>query len=275
MTNTQRPANQTSHTEMSKLSHCEMAWHLSYNEGIKGEDKTYFQLGRLIDRGCTEINYRRSWQQWLAQLLMGEDAEWAQTPDGSHVVDTATWLLERYEAFYTPTMDHTVLHDQLDITAPIPGTDYEHRAIIDEVWQDTSGNLWMVERKTYGRRDRLDLVHVDPQLTLNYWAMRANGYDVMGIVFDGIYTYRWKTGKHLLSESFDRLFLDRHMEHVEAALDTVRATLARRDALRSGAVPLRNIGPLCRNCQQRTECFERLAFPQQYILDDDADEIDG
>jgi hypothetical protein len=165
----------------------------------------------------------------------------------------------------------------------------------------------MVERKSYGRRDRLFTVEVDPQLTLNLWVLAQNGIPCVGIVFDGIYTYRWKPEKPtqavmmetLLTEgpvyttlsktelrerakwaieshpgidrppveSFDRLYLDRTSAHIDAALDEVRASIQRRNALRRGATPQRNISSWCKSCAQRPVCWERLAFPVEDALD--------
>jgi len=68
------------------------------------------------------------------------------------------------------------------------------------------------------------------------------------------------------SESFERLWMDRTPEHIDAALKEVRGAVRRREALRRGATPLRNIGPLCGFCDGKSTCFSRLAFPQDDIV---------
>lgn len=312
-----KPDNYTSHTELSRLAHCEMSWKLRYEDGIKGEPSDAMRLGTHVHLGAAAITRGEPWQPVLAAAITEEGADpslvrlEALEPDSP--ASTAAWLLGRYERVYGASSEFgvwapTVVDTELELTATIPDTWGDvHLAYIDEVWEDRLGLLWVVERKTYGRGDRLAWVEVDPQLTLNLWIARANGIPAVGIVFDGIYTYRWSpekpTQKALIEEaeaagqswptkkaatewareqvakhpgierpdadSFTRLWLDRTDAHIEAALDEVRASVARRTVLRAGAPPVRNLGPHCLRCDQRTSCWESLAFPQDIeVLDD-------
>ena len=306
-----RPRNLTSHTELSKLAQCEMSWKLRYVDGVKGEPSDPMWLGTLVHRGAAAISLGGDWRQALAEAITEEGADPSlvvlEALDADTPAATARWLLERYERHYADDLaDVTVVAQELDLRATIPGTKQVHQAIIDEVW-DVAGDIWVVERKTFGRNDRLDYVEVDPQLTNNLWVARANGIDAVGIVFDGIYTYRWKPEKPTLgaieeklvacgyqgtkkdlreqargvqadesnwverpdSDSFTRLWLDRQPEHVEAAQTEIRGAISRRNALRRGAHPTRNIGNNCRYCDQRSACWEMLAFPQEIVLDAD------
>lgn len=308
-----RPRNLTSHTELSKLAQCEMSWHLRYNEGIKGEQSEQAWLGTLVHLGAAAFWRGDDWRVELCKAIAEEGADPALidlTYFDEGPVASAYWLLQRYERHYADErQDVEVVAQELDLRATIPGTKQVHQAIVDELWR-VRGRLWLVERKTYGRDTQVRLAEFSPQLTNNLWVAKANGYDVHGIVFDGIYTYRWKpekptqaammemlladdpryagyTQKNLReiakqeierrpgvdrpdSESFTHLWLDRSEAHIEAAQAEIRAGIARRNALRRGAVPLRNIGSLCeRHCDQRSVCFERLAFPQMFELDAD------
>lgn len=311
-TKTKRPANLTSHTELTALSQCEMKWHLRYREHLKGDDSDALILGRLIDRAAAAFWRGDDWVAALIEAVADDDVDtdkvdptlWDAVVD-MEVPAKAFWLMQRYERTYTDDRKRiTVVGQQLDLRAKIPGTQQVHQAIIDDIWQDDLGRLWMVERKTYGRNDRIEMVEVDPQLTNNLWVARANGYDCVGIVWDGIYTYRWKTEKPTLTQleaeivagdwaggtkqelrvlakqlqerhpgidrpdedSFSLLWLDRTDEHVRAAQADIRAGIARRNALRRGAKPVRNLGPLCKGCGQKPECYARLAFPQDVEL---------
>lgn len=303
----------TSHTELSTLAQCEMKWHLRYREGIVGEPSDSLLLGRMIDAAAAAFWAREDWRAVLAAQIV-EQGYTDTTPKLDYLDDVpelevparAYWLMQRYERHYSDFREQvTVLGTQVDLTAPIPETSQVHQAILDQVWMVEGTDIWVVERKTYGRNDRSALVEVDPQLTNNLWVARANGIEAIGIIWDGIYTYRWKperpTQKQLIEDflasgqgvgwskreltewareqaeivpgverpdrdSFEMLFLDRHEAHVAAAHQEIRALVSRRAALRRGAQPTRNIGPLCKACAQRETCFERLAFPQSIEL---------
>lgn len=309
--------NLTSYSELSTLASCEMKWWLRYKEGIKGEQTDAMLLGTLMGKLCDVFWLGEDWRV-AAQSLWGDYATAHELNVDVDVEDielepwvTALWLMRRYESQYGPELGTIrVVAQEQHYKARIPGTKQTHEAYIDEVWEDHRGRLWVVERKTYGRSQRSDLVWVDPQLTLNLWvAHAASGQEFAGIVWDGIYTYRWKPEKptqahviaeeiernpgftseyvtkkeqtewareavarhpgieaHPPSDSFEMLWMDRTPEHIDAALAEVRAGIRRREALRRGAKPLRNIGPFCGNCAGKSVCFSRLAFPQDDIV---------
>lgn len=303
-TRPKRPLNLSSHTELSTLSQCEMRWHMKYVEKMEFPASPQMELGSLVGR-LTNVFWRgENWRQALAEEVCEDGAD-----VDSIVVETleeqpyadAVWLMERYERHYAHMLkDVRVIADEYDARASIPGTRQKHQAIVDNLWE-IKGKLWMVERKTYGRTDSLDMVDVNPQLTNNLWVARtALGVDIEGIIFDGIYTYRWKaqkpTQKDMIEEaaaagtkmtrdearaaveahpgvdrpdgdSFTMLYLDRTAKHIDAAQDEIRAQLKRRDALRRGALPMRNLTTWCNNCPARATCFERLAFPQDIEID--------
>jgi hypothetical protein len=309
-----KPDNWTSHTELSLLARCEMAWKLRYVDGIRGEASDAMRLGTLVHIAAGAINRGGDWRRALAEKIAedGADANLVDVDsldeiEGAEVPAKAAWLAKRYEEHYAEERSTIeVVHTELDLTADLPDTGQVHQAIIDEVWRDAAGDLWVVERKTYGRGDRITYVEVDPQLTNNLWVARANGIDAVGIVWDGIYTYRWKpekpTQKALIeaggwpdelttkaaiqawakaevakhpgierppSESFTRFWLDRTDEHLAAAQQDIGASVRRRAELRAGEQPVRNIGSDCDWCSQRTVCWEMLAFPQSFELDAD------
>jgi hypothetical protein len=269
---TKRPANLVSHTELSTLAQCEMKWHLRYREGLKSDESAALILGRLIDATAAAFWRGDDWRTVLREAIAEEGADPTRIDldaldgsEGMEVAAKANWLMQRYDRHYADLRRQVkVVGQQLDLRAKLPGSTQTYQAIIDDVWE-LYGDLWVVERKTYGRRDRLELVEVDPQLTNNLWVARENGIDAVGVVFDGIYTYRW-VGPRPDSESFDLLWLDRTDDHISAAHREVKALASRRLALRRGAQPIRNVSPLCKSCGNRETCFERLAFPQSIEL---------
>ena len=311
----------TSHSELSRLANCEMSWWLRYVEGVQRPSGPAAQKGTIVHLGAAALWSGYDWRRTVLEYIVkcnnpeASDAELynlANKADLNHIklngekhVSDALWLLDRYVKHYKDFQGTYVVESELDITADIPGTGgMQHRAIIDQLVMH-KGHLWMLERKTYGRKDRLDYLTVDPQLTLNLWVARQNGYDVVGIIFDGIYTYRWApskpTQRQLLEDapasvralpkaaqtawardavanhpgierpttaSFSWLYEYRNDEHIEHALDAVRAGISRRTDLLTGTgSPMRNIGQGCSWCDQRQECYSRLSFDQDVFVD--------
>jgi hypothetical protein len=318
-----RAKNLSSHTELSELTSCERRWWYKYVKGIRGEASDPMILGSTMGVLCDAFWRHEDWRQELAGIVAEAGGGIPDLIDLDQVTEepyaTAYWLMQRYERHYANMLDSVeVVYTELDCRAKIPGTNQVHQAIIDNIFAMKTGMKigkkklhFMVERKTYGRMEKLDFVDVDPQLTNNLWvAQEVLGIKIDGIIFDGIYTYRWKaekpTQKTLIeeaicaadttqpdafdtwakkrqlewaraeverhpgverpdSESFEMLFLDRTPAHIEAAQEELKGQLRRRAQLRRGVRPNRNIGPFCKNCPAKSECFSDLAFPQNDI----------
>ncbi|HXJ69896.1 MAG TPA: PD-(D/E)XK nuclease family protein [Verrucomicrobiae bacterium] len=62
------------------------------------------------------------------------------------------------------------------------------------------------------------------------------------------------------SESFEQLWLDRTDAQVYEAHRWARSIMRRRQAIKRGSIPIRNIGPFCKTCWFKDECFDGLAF---------------
>lgn len=253
----------TSHTELSTLSMCEMKWFLRYVERGKGDESNALYLGRLMHESLEDLWNGLPWQfQWPVGGDLLNDEPYL----------TAAWLLGRYvEQHGKLITESTVLASEQRLFVPVPGTKSSmHECVLDKVIEH-GGRRWAVEHKTYGRNQRIELLMVDPQLTLNLAVAREHYENVAGILFDGIYTYRWKRDAHPPSDSFHQDWLDRTPEHTAAAWAEVRAGISRRNALKKTKAPIRNIGQMCGSCSQRGKCFERLAFPLDIELDVDDD----
>lgn len=298
--------NWISYSEARTLGHCEEQWRLQYREHEDREPSDKMLLGTLLHVGAAAF-----WQDVCVdaavdrELYGGEDFVGREVPDW--VGADADWLMDRYMLWYADMRsDVKAAHSELELTATLPGTKVKVMGHVDEMWE-VDGKLWLVERKSYGSRDRLDLLPVDPQISAYCWLARENGLDVYGVVFDGIYTYHWKpekpTQKQMiedadgepwltderyqdmpagkakqawardaveahpgvdrpLSESFDLVYLDRTPEQMDEGANWLKAAVSRRNALRRGATPMRNVGPLCKGCRAKDRCFAGLAFPR-------------
>ncbi len=261
-----RKGKNTSFTELSTLAGCEQRWWYRFMEHADNDPSRAMMLGTLVHEGAAALYAgEKDWGR-IGAVAQGMGL----ATDGSdETVDKAAWLLERYFAYYGADRSIVkVLGQELELKAKLPGTDVTVWGHLDEVWQ-VDGKVWVVERKTYGRRDRLDLLDIDPQITLYSWLARENGLDVFGTIFDGIYTYQWK-GERALSESFDRLYLDRTETQIEHALEWARRILSRRTAVKRSKRPVRNIGPLCKSCSHREQCGEALSFSPVQIMTEEA-----
>lgn len=210
-----RPANLSSHTELSTLTQCERRWWYNYVQKIRGEASPQMILGSTMGVCCDAFWLGEDWRLALATLITVAEAQ-AGGYEASPATDinldlveaepyaTAYWLMCRYERHYEHMVGKVkVIAQELDCRATIPGTKFKHQAIIDEVWE-IDGRNWMVERKTYGKTDKLAMVDVDPQLTNNLWVAREHtGLKFAGIIFDGIYTYHWKAEKPTQQQLID------------------------------------------------------------------------
>lgn len=320
-----RPLNLSSHTELSTLSHCERRWWYKYVQKIKDARSPAMILGITLGQCCNEFWLGNDWRRMLRTIILCAEAEASGfVPELADVdlIDLervtaepfadAYWLMQRYDRQYASMYPKVkVLGQEIDCRAKIPGTTQVHQAIIDELWQ-IGKRKYMVERKSFGRNDKSDLVDYDPQLTNNFWVAQEHlGIKLDGIIWDGIYTHHWTPTKptqgqlieevlqkpgcgewekryptkaaqrdwareqvelhpgldRLDSESFQMLWLDRTPKHIEAAQKEIAGQLRRRAQLRKGVQPMRNIGPFCKNCPAKVQCFEDLAFPQAFDVE--------
>lgn len=260
------PVKPTSHTELSTLAQCEMRWFLRYVERGPRDESGALYLGRLMHESLEDLWNGKPWtHRWPLSI-----AENPAVLDVEPYV-TASWLLYRYEMHHAKLLaESTVLATEQRLFVPVPKGPKNalHECVLDGVIEHGK-RRWAVEHKTYGRNQRLALLMVDPQLTLNLAVAREHYENVAGILFDGIYTYRWKRDSHPPSDSFHTDWLDRTDEHTAAAWAEVRSGISRRTALKRTKQPMRNIGMMCGSCGQRGTCFERLSFPLDIELDTD------
>ena len=291
----------TSYTELSTLASCEKKWEYRYTgPKVDTPPSPAMVKGTLLHGGTNSF-----WRE--GTYIVGLEEAWGEVAtqyDPSPYFEAyadAEWLLERYSRVYGDlTRNAEVESVEKELTARLPCGEklkgYVDRFII------INGQRWLVETKSMADWSRLDLMTVDPQLTLYYWLAQENGLEPYGILFDAIRTYRWKPEKptqaqvletapeHILAlkkteqrewaraavelhpgverpdgESFQQLWIDRTPEQVETALGWAGAVLGRRDALTSYARPIRNIGPFCKGCAFKDQCFDEFAFPEQTI----------
>lgn len=248
-------------SEANAIAACEKKWSLEYREGVVYDPSPAMGLGTIMHRLCEQWWETSAWRTFYDTMhatepYLTDDDRW----------ETAHWLMNRYVEHYTPMWSQVkVRKHELELSAQFGDvTVVGHLDGIYE-WED---KLWLIERKTMSNFEpRMSQLWVDPQLSLYYWLAQENGLDVYGIWYDAIKTYRWKTGKHPASDSFEQAFIDRTEHQVNVALTQLNSIIDRRlDLVDGGAVATYNIGPLCNGCVFRGPCFDSLGFPELRLV---------
>ena len=86
---------------------------------------------------------------------------------------------------------------------------------LDGFVADDDDNLYVLERKTYGNRPKLDKLQMEDQFLAYVWILqqlfKEHGNDVVGILYDGL----WKRDNKPLDECFMRHIITRPPEELE------------------------------------------------------------
>lgn len=201
--------NNISYSEANTLANCEWKWDYVYRLGNRGGGST------AMAKGTVTHDMIAAWWEtgeidmeiMLGSFAQMDEAERPSPNERAAIADWIRWIMPRYAAHYGSLRDDMeVVAHELELTAMLPGTAVTVMGHVDGLYRHkATGKLYAVERKTYGRRDRLEHLSVDPQVSLYYWLLKANGYDIAGVMWDGIYTYKWKpekpTQKYLIEEA--------------------------------------------------------------------------
>lgn len=292
----------TSFSELSTLAECERKWAFRYRDGLSSPATKPMVKGTIVHEALAAWWSGADWAEAFWESVGAQEVSPAE-----ETIDDSLWLVSRYVRWYAADRPlWKVVANELELKAKLPRVGNVVLGYIDQIMEDVeTGELWLVERKTMSDWQRLSYLSVDPQLTLYAWLVRENGWDVRGILFDAIRTYRWAPTKPTqrdlietsninfltkkaatewarlqveihpgverdLADSFQWLTQDRTDDHIRAALEEAIGAVRRRLAIRRGARPLRNLGRNCNNCFFKTECYSELAFtPQLIIVEDD------
>lgn len=195
------------------------------------------------------------------EMFPGWDPDW-QLPS---LVEDAIRLVSRYQATYP--VKHQVIGEEWQFALRHPAdrqleiTGYQDGLILVSAQDDPEhAGLWVVERKSMSRWDRLDWLADDPQPATYLWAARAQGFKVRGLMYDAIYTARWKEEREP-EASFRRLWLEYDQPQVDRTLDAYARVAARIREIRAGSTPVLSIGKTCSSsyCAFVQECRDGLA----------------
>lgn len=297
------------YSEFATLSRCERQHRLLYIDGLDdGHDESQasgLNLGTLLHLGGGR------WQaglgatlpvQWTDDINTGGKPGEVRTlrldDFDPETVDLALWLLKRYELHYgsEPPSDWKLLSAEEWLERKF-GTGRAQWRLVgrSDGAVEIDGLIWLLERKSYKSKGRLDYVGVDPQLgCYSLLFERKYGVRPFGVIYDGIYTYpyvpRKPTQAELIEESgltfgtkkaaqewareqvarhpgverdpadsFERREVEISDAHLEAAKEYLASAVRRRRALikRPGdALP--NVGAHCSWCPVQEQCWDQL-----------------
>lgn len=283
------------YSEFWTLAGCEMKWTLGYLRGQEEPgERRGLNLGTLLHLGGDLWNrgeFRGKGvylpKQWTDDINTGGKPGEERTikladfdPD---VVNDAMWLLDRYVSTYgiAPPSSWKVVDSERWLMAALDelkllvgrtdGVLYvENDLYMPDGW-------WLLERKSYASKGRLDYVHVDPQLVVYKLLVEANypGVELRGVIYDGIYTYRWKRDQHAPQDSFERKYVDISPEQIEVGKTWLYAAINRRRQLKLDPLQaLPNVGMFCKMCGFKDECWARLRGAEEYEIEVDDQEAE-
>jgi len=195
------------YSEFNTLSQCERKWHYAYTLGEEETgNKAAMNLGTLLHLGLGKWQEGKgvelpSW--WMDNISSGGkpgEMQRLQLSDfDPSVIERAEWLLERYVTHYgsAPPSSWNVISAEEWLSRDF-GAGRSKWTLVGRTdgAVEIDGNVWLLERKSYGSKGRLDYVGVDPQLGC-YSLLYEKKYGVrpFGIIYDGIYTYQWALKK--------------------------------------------------------------------------------
>ena len=310
-----RRIEEINYSEFSALATCETKWGYAYllqRDEERGENAAGLHKGTLLHLGLDR------WTQGLGATLPhtwtddintggkpGEVRTLCLTDFDPQLVEDVRWLLARYELVYgseRPSSWNVISTEEWltakfkigSRTVRIVG---RHDGLIEVL-----GDLWLIERKSYGQRGRLDTVSVELQPTIyDILIEEKYGKRPVGIMYDGIYTHRFvpkkPTQKQLIEErgagafasataarewarasveahpgierepgdSFQREWVDRTPQALEMGRTVLSATIKRRDRIRTLDDTVPHIGRHCSWCGFKNECWFRLSGVTQDI----------
>lgn len=179
-----------SFTEASTLADCEEKWRRKYLLRQEDPGNRFTHLGTMVHTG---IDLFWHGQQWLAitEAISGEALALGANDE---TWDDALWLVRRYIQRYAQERQ-SVTSYQSEVEVEFPFHGVMVRARLDGLKVEDD-RLWVVERKTMSRWDKIDYVQADPQVSL-YWLAVKRGLHLepFGIEYDAVYTHRWKPTK--------------------------------------------------------------------------------
>lgn len=264
-----------SYSQFSRYLSCERAYSYEYRDGFRPHfASNAMALGsvthRLLDRWWAGEEVSTFNVDEIAASMIVDKALPSFDACQS-TAEHALWLMRRYDKMYASSREGVSLLEVEQVhTFELPQLGerrYGVTCVIDKLFhsEQHGGNVFM-DHKTVGQMPREDWVDIDPQFSLYFSALRADGIEMVCAFLDCLYTYRWRKKGRTLdwdetseADSFRRVLVDRSDAMLNVVEREAYAAADRMWHLRQGNhEPLRNISSNCAWCFFRAPCYESL-----------------
>lgn len=192
------------YSEFATLAQCETKWGYAYlleqEEDVEGKNGLW--LGTLLhlglDRWTRDLGATLP-EVWTDDINTGGKPGEMRTlrlsDFDSALVEHALWLLARYVSVYGSSRPESwnVISTEEWLTGKFKIGSRTVRIVgRHDGLVEILGDLWLIERKSYGQKRRLDTIGIEPQPTIYYDLVEQNyGRRPVGLLYDGIFTYRY------------------------------------------------------------------------------------
>ena len=195
-------------------------------------------------------NYKERWQSPL--------------PDGFTMVQP-----EQTCVIPIPGTDHICIRNASRNDPPWPSLKYQYpihpncdgqhylEATLDGLIADDFGRVYVLERKTYGQRPKIEVLNMSDQFLAYLWALRSlNIGEIGGIAYDGA----WKRKEPPRNSTMEDLFLRIRLNRSRHELDNFAVALAAEvnEMANNPAIYLNRKFDGCWDCAFQKPCIEKL-----------------
>jgi hypothetical protein len=230
-------------SDVSSFLRCRRAWDISSpnRQALRkaGMPAAALHVGTGVHLGLAEMTRGNDWRaavkEWHTdasdEFVAGYLARVGCAPSSDELkpyiesLNLVVALLERYQARYRPNLfgsdKLSALYVEQPFKVEIPGTLREYfvgtwDAIVEDA---ATGELWIVEHKSFTKKPNLTDLQFSPQFSAYVWAAKeVFGNRVAGVLYDGI-AKKVPTGPELLkSGKLSRAFNDStdYMTYIDA-----------------------------------------------------------
>jgi len=257
-----------SFSELATLATCEERWHRQYFKQDPSTGSPAMHFGSLIHAMIAHWwetgDVPNAW-------VIADEATNTLPDEGKHSLSDANWLVARWAEVYANERENVqLLGTEVELRANYTtswGAEYEIHGHADWIVYDPEHGDVLGELKTSHDFRILNMGLIMPQTTLYTWLAEASGVNIDAIQLQVAKTYRWTRDTHSPEDSFMEEYYYRDRPQIDGALAWMDSILERREALVSGAAPIKNLGlATCQGCTYRPECWDALSFPSEVTV---------
>jgi hypothetical protein len=134
-------------------------------------------------------------------------------------------MMENYKAKWLVPLPrgYDLVSPEQEFVVPIPGTEHGLKCKLDAIIRDRNNLLYVLERKTYGNRPKLNVIQESDQFLAYTWALAQLSIgSVGGLAYDGM----WKREVPPKGSTLDDLFVRHILQYPHQQLEEFEYFLA-------------------------------------------------